>query len=591
MKLLAGLIACTAAVAFTFAYQATDKNGDIRQDTQLRAMSDELARSKTLQLNNLDKPYFIEYSSEDIEELVASASLGGLTNSTRLHLRHPSATVKVGNYGFDNTNSVYFSTFNFGLFPLDDDYGAMRTALWRTTDSLYKTATDEITRKRNALREISDPDKTPDLAPAKAVRMIEPVPDFPVNKDAWDAKLRDASERFARHPGVMTSSVRLEALLSTYRLVNSEGTILRVPRTLDELAIRASGRAADGERIWDQQFLTTLDPRRLPDNEALAKAADTVASETEDLSRAPVGEDYSGPVLFEREAAAQMMAQVLTDAVALRRKPIAPPNSNQPGLQVLESVWSSRVGSKVTPEWLSIFDNPLEKTYEGVELAGYYTVDDQGVPAQRVTLVDKGAFKGFLLSRVPIRNLNGSNGHGRLPGAFGTEEAVLGNVFVQAAQALPEPRLKAKLLERVKSAGLKYGIILRRLDFPSTATLGELQSMARQLQKNGFGRTLNQPILAYRVYLNGREELVRGLRFREFSAKDLRDIDAASDRPYVLNFVSNGSGLNIADLRTDATTSSVICPSLLFDSVDLARAENEIGAPPIVPPPPLIAKQ
>jgi hypothetical protein len=137
---------------------------------------------------------------------------------------------------------------------------------------------------------------------------------------------------------------------------------------------------------------------------------------------------------------------------------------------------------------------------------------------------------------------------------------------------------------------LKYGIILRRLDFPSTASLEELQSMGRQLQKNGYSRTVMPPLLAYRVYPDGREELVRGLRFKDFSAKDLRDIDAASDHPYVLNYVNNGSSFNMADAGSNITTSSVICPSLLFGSIDLARAEDEAGKLPIVPAPALISQ-
>lgn len=580
----------SAAILAGLVCAATDKgvNG-FQQDAQLRAMADELARSRTLQLNKLDKPYFIEYTTDDMEEVMVAASLGGLTRSTRFHLRRPGVIVRVGDYGFDNTNSIYSANPNFGLFPLDDDYQAMRTSLWRITDALYKAATDEITRKRNALREISEPDKTADLAPAKAIRMIETIAKVEVSQAAWQSALRNASERFISHPGVLTSNIRVQAISSTYRLVNTEGTVLRVPRGLDEVEIRASGRAADGQRVWNHQFLATLDPAQLPQAEQLGKMADAVGADTEALVKAPLAEDYSGPVIFEQEAAAEMMAQVLTDSVTLRRRPVAPPGANNAALQILDSVWASRISSKVASEWLTVFDNPLEKAYRGVPLAGYYAVDDEGVPAQRVLLIEKGTFKGFLLSRVPVRNFSGSNGHGRLPGPFGSEAAVFGNLFIETSQPVPEAQLRKRLIERVKSAGLKYGLIVKRLDFPSTASLGELQSTARQLQKSGFVRTVSQPLLAYRVFPDAHEELVRGLRFREFSAKDLRDIAAASDRPYVLNYVNTGSSWNVADLRTEATTSSVICPSLLFESVELTRAENEAGAPPVVPPPSLVA--
>ena len=109
--------------------------------------------------------------------------------------------------------------------------------------------------------------------------------------------------------------------------------------------------------------------------------------------------------------------------------------------------------------------------------------------------------------------------------------------------------------------------------------------MARQLQKHGNARTLNAPLLAYRVYRDGREELVRGMRFKEFSARDLRDVEAASDRPYVLNYVNNGSSFNLAGAGTDATTSSVICPSLLLNNVDVEHVDEDTRRLPVVPPP------
>ncbi len=583
----AGIVLCAAV----FAVSAADAPLDIRKDAQLRAMLDELARSKTLQLNNLDKPYFVAYATSDADEVFITASLGGLTSSTRLHYRQPRVEVRVGDYNFDNTDSIYTGNTRLGLFPLDDDYQAMRTDLWLSTDGLYKAAADQIARKRTALREIADPEKTPDLAPAKAVQVIQPVPSLEMDQKKWEQALRRLSGRFAAYPSVTVSNVRMRAISSAYRLVNSEGTVIRTPQELSEIEIRANGVAPDGSRVWNHRFVTVLRASELPSEEQLAKSVEAVAAETDRQTKAPVSEEYSGPVLFEQEAAAQMMAEVLADAVKLERRPLAPPGANTARIQIVESVWSSRLGAKVTPDWLTIFDNPREERFQGTVLAGHYDVDDQGVPAERVALVEKGTLKGFLFSRQPVRTFDASNGHGRLPGRFGAEEPVIGNIFVQADQSISEAALRARLLEKVKAGGLKYGLVIRRLDFPSTASFEELQSMARQLQKNGYSRTLTAPLLLYRVYPDGHEELVRGLRFKEFSAKDLRDLDAASDHSYVLNYMNNGSSFDFVDASSEATTSSVVCPSLLFSSIDLAQAEGEAGKLPIVPPPALTVQQ
>lgn len=579
-----------AAALFTLILAAAASTPAIPADAQLRAMLDELARSKNLKLNDLDKPYFIAYAISDVAEAYIAASLGGITTSSLTRVRQPRLEVRVGDYKFDNTNSIYTRDQHITLFPLDDDYQAMRTELWLSTDGAYKAAAEQIAHKRAALREMADPDKTPDFAPAKPLQLIQAIPAMDFDQKHWEQLLRQLSTRFAAHQGVATSALAARIISSAYRLVNSEGAILRIPQELSEIQIRSSGLTSDGALVWNHQFIAVPKPSQLPSEDQLAHAVETVASETDALAKAPLADDYSGPVLFEQEAAAQMMAQVLTDAVRIERRPVAPPGSNQRNVQAIESVWSSRVGAKVAPDWLTIFDDPQPSQFQGTALAGHYEADDQGVPAARVSIVENGALKNFLLSRQPVRAFNASNGHGRLPGAYGAEQAVIGNLFVESAQPVPEAQLKTQLLEKVKAAGLQYGLLIRRIDFPSTANFQELQNMARQLQKNGYSRTLNPPLLAYRVFPDGHEELIRGLRFKEFSAKDLRDLEAASGRSYVLNYVNNGSSFDLADMGSDATTSSVICPSLLFASLELERVEDEAGRLPIVPPPALAAQ-
>src|SRR3954452_4029417 len=370
----------------------------VAEDVQLRAMADELARARTLQLSNLDKPYFVQYTVSDTEQFVAAASLGGLTQSNLVHVRTPRLQVRVGGYEFDNTNSVYSGSVRFGLFPLDDNYQAMRSSLWLATDALYKNSADQITRKRSALNEIADPDKTPDFAPANAEQILRPAPSMRLEQKQWQDLARTVSSVFASHQAVTASQVRFRAISSTYRLVNSEGTVVRVPQQLSDLSITSGAFAPDGSRVWNHELFTALLPSELPTEDALKKIAQKVGGDTESLIKAPVGEDYAGPVLFEGEAAAELAAQVLTDAVRLARKPLAPPGMNGPGTQILESVWASRLGSKVAPEWLTIFDDPAQRQFEGSGLAGAYEVDDEGVLAQRVRLAENGVFQSFLHS-------------------------------------------------------------------------------------------------------------------------------------------------------------------------------------------------
>jgi TldD protein len=585
------LILAAFAVSFSSSSQTlrpAKNSAGAQSDPLLRSMADELARAKTLQLNNLEKPYFISFVSNDSEQAVIAASLGGLTTSNVVRLRQPRIDIRVGSYAFDNTNSVFSGRQPGGLLPIDDEYLALRTSFWLQADALYKSAVDEITRKRTALREIASPDQTPDLAPAPPLNFVAPVARLQLDRGAWEERISRLSARFTAHPDVVTSNVQLLAAVTNYHLVNTEGTIVRVPETVAAVEIRADGLAPDGARVWTHQFLNEVQPSQLPSEGEIAKHVDEAASQVEALKKAPLMDDYEGPVLFENQAAAELMAQVMNDAARLRRKPVAPPESS--ARSPLDSVWASRLDTKVAPDWLTIIDDPARKDAFGKELAGSYEVDDEGVAASKVTLVENGVLKAYLMSRQPMRTFTASNGHGRLPGPYGGEAAVIGNLFIQASQQTPQSQMKAKLIERLQKSGLKYGMRIQSLDFPSTADVQELEDIVREMQKKGYVRTVTAPLLAYKVYPDGHEELVRGARFHEFSAKNLRDLELASDTPYVLNYVNNGTSFDIPGAASDATTSSVICPALLIEDVEIGHSESESTKPPLVPPPALVAQ-
>src|SRR5207247_6608726 len=80
--------------------------------------------------------------------------------------------------------------------------------------------------------------------------------------------------------------------------------------------------------------------------------------------------------------------------------------------------------TRSTRDWSSdVCSSDLDPTMErisGTDLNGYYAFDDDGVAAQRVTVVDKGVLKNFLMSRSPVAGFENSNGHGRKAPGFRT---------------------------------------------------------------------------------------------------------------------------------------------------------------------------
>lgn len=564
-------------------------SGPSSTDVILRAMKDELARSRQLSITSLDVPYFIEYDVDDAQQFNVTASLGGLVSTSQGRFRVPRVRVRVGDYAFDNTNYVYADFFGGTRYDserlsLDDSYAPIRYDFWLATDRAYKGAVESIARKRAALKSITQSDELPDFWKSSPVQKVLPPKKANLDTVRWTAKVREWSNIFAHYPQVFGSQVSFDASQSTHYMHNSEGSTLRLPDSLFYLTVRAAAQAPDGMTIRDSILIQSDDLSELPADGEVTKAVTKVAENLKALSAAPVAESYNGPVLFEGVAAAQIFGEVFGSQLTVPRRPVGEPGRNVP---FSPSDLEGRIGSRVLPDFLDVTDDPTQEKYKGIPMFGTFTVDEDGVVAKLVKVVEKGKLQNLLLTRQPVKGFKESNGRARLPGSFGFRVATFGNLFVQASETVKEAELKTKLIEIVKQRNKPYGMIIRKMDFPSTASLDELRSIAARVGQGG--RPVSAPILAYRVYPDGREELVRGLRLRAFGVRAFRDILAASSETYVFHVMNNMLPFALVGGASYVAPQSIVSPSLLFEDVDLERPQENLPKLPAVPPPALTA--
>jgi hypothetical protein len=559
------------------------------QDPLLRAMKDELLRSRQLRIISLDAPYFIEYRVADETNFSVNASLGALVASNLATLRIPLVKLRVGDYNFDNTNHLYSDAYSGSRYdpdqlPQDADYLSFRHVFWLATDRAYKTAEDAIARKRSSLKNMNMPDHLPDFSKVPPVQAVLPIRKQPVNESLWKDRVVKLSAIFDAYPRVLSSSVEMQISQATNYLVNSEGTVERTPENLSHIRVLARGLAPDGTQVRDAVVIQAFDAGALPADTELRRQAAEVAEHVTALSQAPPGEAYDGPVLFEAAAAAQLFGQLLGDNLKLTRKPIVDAGRTAP---YLPSELENRVGSRILPEWMDVVDDPTQTEWRGHTLLGHYLYDVEGVSPTPLALVEKGTLKTFLLTRTPVlKGFDTSNGRARMTGAFGADAAGFGNLFVRASQTMPFPALKKKLMYLCTQGNKPYGILIRKLDYPSSASLDEFRRIAGSAQSGGT-RPVTLPLLVYRVYPDGKEELVRNLRFRGLSTRSLKDIVGASDENYVFDFIDSNAMFALMGAGSFTTSVSVIAPSLLFDELELEPIQEEVPKPPIVPPPPL----
>ncbi len=585
-------IALFMVAAVVFAQQAPKAVPG--EDLPLRAMREEMERARLLRTVGLDLPYFIEYKLEDQESYSIGASLGGLLAARQLHLRVPVVQVRVGNYDNDNTNHLYAgfgggSRYDQETWPLDDSLQAFRQNLWLATDRAYKSAVEAFSIKKEILKQTNVTDPLPDFYKAQPFTKILPGKLTPIDGETWKARTARVSTAFAAYPEIMTSGVELEALSSISYYMNSEGSTLRYPDALTTLRIRAATQAPDGMNLRDAAMHVAFDASKMASDAEFIKSAEQVAGNLRALVKAPLGEAYSGPVLVEPTASAQLLAYLLGDNVRIPRKPLAEPGRTVP---YSSSEFDGKIGSRVLPDWFDVVDDPTQTEYKGHTLIGHYLIDNDGVPPKAVSLIEKGVLKEYLRSRQPIKGFNDSTGHARLLAGFGANLPVIGNLFISARQTKKLDALKAQLIEMIKQRNKPYGMLVRKLDYPSTASYGELQSMITGMaQSGGGGRPVPAPILVYKIYPDGREELVRGLRFRGVSTRSLRDITAASDETAFFDFVNNGGPFAMMGSPGYLAAATVVAPGVLFEELELERVQEESSKLPIVPPPTLVVRK
>jgi predicted Zn-dependent protease len=524
------------------------QNAASTADPVMRAMTDELQRSVAeLQFKDLDKPYFIQYIVVDQDRYRASATFGALTGSDSSRARYLQAQVRVGDYDFDNSEFVqgqFQGQPQSGITTktvTDDDYDGIRHSLWLTTDAAYKQAVEQLARKRAFVQNKIRGDQIPDFSKEMAVNAVGSHRGLEVNKAAWEKQVREWSAVFKDYPEIEESSVQLEAQLTHRYLVNSEGTRTLQPSVLVSVEVDAGSSAADGMRLrhWIPFNAGAFD--QLPPAADVTKAIRQMAADLTKLRSAPVLDaDYSGPVLFTGQASAEMFARVLVPNLSGQRLPL----TEQQQAQTNRSELVDRMNRPVLPRFLSVFDDPTAQRIGSQELLGHYQVDDQGVPAKRVSLIEQGVLKSFLMSRRPGKDMPQSNGHGR-SGIPGRETAQIGNLFIQSSEGKSYEDLKQQLIKMCQEENLQYGIVIKALI--------------------GDGRSpIGAPVLTYKVYVaDGREELIRGAFAQGIPIRSLRQIEAVGNDAFVVNRLAGSSDL--------PTPTSIVAPSVLLEEVELKR--------------------
>ncbi|HEV3419653.1 MAG TPA: metallopeptidase TldD-related protein [Candidatus Acidoferrum sp.] len=602
IRLFAALLVLAAASA-TFAQAPADN------DHTLQAMKDEMARAKSrleLQIPKLDKPvrpYYIEYRLLDMDIREVVAQYGALVTSAHNRNRVMNVSARVGDYKLDSSNFISEDGFRGFIGPsgtvgIDRDYDSLRQDLWIATDQAFKEAVETYSRKQAYLSSLARQSDIDDFSRVEPVKHIEPLVASDWTSRNWDQEARDSSGALRAFPQIYESRVTYYLVFMTEYLLTSEGTEVRANHSFAAIESGLSSLAADGMQVNNYYATYAPRPADLPSPDAVRKALNVAGTELMAMRAAPPAPDYTGPVLFEPRASAALLAEVLTPSLGGARPPLA----FQPVVEQLmsslggRSDWSGKVGTRVLPAGVTLLDNPAATDYKGALLVGGYAIDQEGVPGEKVTLVDEGKLKNFLMSRRPGPDSEKSNGHGR--SAFLSDtRPVMSNLFFSSAEALSKEDLKKKFLDSCHAEKLDYCMVVRQMDNPSLSLLHQEDFSELLASFGGNAATDRLPLVVYKIYpSDGHEEIVRGARISGFSPRMLRNIEGIGNDSVVFNYMQNqtagvaGTALAAFGTAQNGLPASVVAPSLLFEEVEVRGARGEPKHLPLLPEPPMSAR-
>jgi predicted Zn-dependent protease len=538
-------------------------------DLLLDAMSKEMTRSYSQLKSAGSAPlYFLGYRVYDTEDVNLTASYGAIESDGQYRRRILDVEARVGNMQTDSSHKLrgdfdipmerfFLDSRSAVEFSLDDDEPAIRTALWLVTDDAFKRAQrNYIQVQANRSVKVIEEDQSADFSAAPPVVSIEKNLKPTIDAEGWRDRLRKLSAIYKQYPEITDSDVRLDIDLDERYITTSEGTKVRTQDRQARISTSVSTIAKDGMVLYLYDSIDVFDPKDLPDDATIEKKIRELAESIISLRNAPVAEPYVGPAILRGRASGVFFHEVLGHRVEGHRQ-----KDEDEG-----RTFAKKVNQKIMPEFISVFDDPTMSNIDRTPLVGHYKFDNEGVPAERVTVVENGTLRNFLMGRSPIINFNKSNGHCRCePGS--KPVARQGNLIVQSSRKVPFDELKKMLVEEAKRQGKPYGLIFDEIAGGFALTQSFMPQSFQLL-----------PLRVTKVWADGKpDQLLRGVNLVGTPLASLETIVCAADD---IDTFSGVCGAESGWVPVSATS-----PSLLVRTVEVAREWKEQDKPPILPPP------
>ena len=532
-------------------------------DGVLQAMRTELDRSMRELGTRQQPPYFIAYAVTETQTTSFAASFGAIDADIHDVRRVMDVDVRVGNHELDNTRSIRGVAFEVGrggrniAVPLGADEPALRSLLWSATDRVYRDAIErygKVTTNRQV--KVREEDTSADLSREMGYQHYDQDVSFRFDTAAWRSRVRALSAMCAGNEHLLQGRVTFQADYVIKWFANSDGSSIRTVEPIVKMFVIVKSKADDGMSLPLYKSYSAFHPDRLPTEAQMKDDVQKMIELCLRLRTAPLMETYTGPAILSGRSTGVFFHEIFGHRVEGHRQKDA--NSSQ--------TFKPFLNKRILPTFIDVVFDPTVKSLGGEDVVGYYVFDDEGIPGKPVVAVEKGIFKGFLMSRSPIDSFPASNGHGRRQAGF-RPVARQSNLIVKASQSVTYDSLRALLREQCVKQNKEFGLLFDDIQGGFTFT--------GRTVPNAFNV---QPLVVYKIFADGRpDELVRGVDLIGTPLTTFNNIVAAADDLGIFN--------GVCGAESGGVPVSASAPSILVSAIEVQKKQKSQAKPPLLSDP------
>lgn len=262
----------------------------------------------------------------------------------------------------------------------------------------------------------------------------------------------------ARAPDAYRGTVRVREVRGNRYFVSSEGGSAAAAFGEARVIVSCATQADDGMPLHDSILFVAPSFDQLPREADMVAQVEALSKQLSALRKAPIVDDYAGPVVVRGTAAGRVMRALLAEG--LTGTPA--PKGSRPGARAaVDSELAGKVGQRILPTGVSVVDDPTLARSAGQPLTGHFAFDEDGIAARRVSLVEDGVFKRFVMSRTPRKGFEHSTGHGR-SSPFSPVRAHPANLIVSTSRGVSDRELVRRALAAAKQQRLPYILAVDR---------------------------------------------------------------------------------------------------------------------------------